>query len=85
MKSCVSHKKIYLSLQAAEDALIEAWTKFEYRPGTGPISIYKCDDCGNYHFTSRGEMNERLKQHLEEGTIRRQREADYWIGKMKKK
>lgn len=85
MKPCISHKKIYLTLPIAEEALIGAHTNFEYRHGTGPIAVYKCEDCGYYHLTSKGVMNERLKQYLEEGKVQRQKEADHWLSKLRKK
>ena len=68
----------------AEDALIEAWIKFEYAPGSGPIAIYKCDDCGQYHFTSQGPMNENLSVALTSGKIKQQKVGNDWLNKLKK-
>ena len=84
MPSCSSHKKSYPSLTLAEDALIEAWIKFQYAPGSGPIAVYRCDDCGEYHFTSKGLMNERLASALSSGKIKRERESNDWMNKLKK-
>ena len=84
MPTCISHKKSYPSLAFAEDALVEAWIKFEYTQGSGPIAVYKCEDCGEYHFTSKGLMNEKLSSALATGKIKREREGNDWLNKLKK-
>jgi hypothetical protein len=84
MLNCVSGKKVFLNQQIAEDALIEAWGRNNYASNAGPISVYRCDDCGYYHFTSQGKMNERLENEITSGKIKLQREANHWERKMKK-
>jgi len=49
------------------------------------VSVYQCDDCGYFHLTSSGPMNERLSDSLKDGTITRLREANKWIEKWKRK
>lgn len=83
MKKCPTGKRLYLSEQLAEDALIEAHVHFNYRSGSGPVAVYRCEDCGNYHLTSQGPMNTRLSQLLTNGTIKKQKEAARWQGKFK--
>jgi hypothetical protein len=83
MKKCITGKRLYISKQLAEDALIEAHIHFDYRAGGGPVAVYHCDECGDYHLTSRGPMNERLAEQLADGTIQRQKEASQWQGKFK--
>ncbi len=69
----------------AEEALIDAWARNNYSMnGRAPVAVYSCDDCGHYHFTSKGEMNERLTEQIQAGKIKRQQEANYWAGKLKK-
>lgn len=80
---CISGKKIFSSQQIAEDVLIELWSKNEYASGHGPVGVYKCEDCGGYHFTSQGSMNERLSEALSSGKIKLQREANKWLNKFK--
>lgn len=82
---CVSGKKMYPSERIAEDALIEAQTNFNYPANSGPVAIYRCEECGEYHLTSRGPMNERLAKQLSEGKIRKQKEANFWMDKLKRK
>jgi len=84
MTTCISGKKVFLSEQIAEDALIEAWGRNSYPSNSGPVAVYKCDDCGYYHFTSQGKMNDRLLKEVESGKIKLQREANHWERKMKK-
>ena len=85
MKSCITGKKSFASIEVAEDVLIETYTRFEFAPNQGPIAIYKCDDCGYYHLTSQGMMNEKLKKCLQDGSIARQKEANRWLDKFKKR
>lgn len=85
MVKCVSNKKIYPSKEAAEDALIEAHAHFDYTRGDGPIGVYQCEDCGSYHLTSKGPMNQKLEQLIKEGKIKRLKEANQWLNKMKKR
>lgn len=84
MNSCPSGKRVYQTLELAEEALIGAWITYEYGKGNGPVAIYQCEDCGLYHFTSKGEMNKRLAQMLKEGKIQKQKEADKWERKFRK-
>jgi hypothetical protein len=85
MDHCVSGKRMYSSQEVAEDVLIEAWTRFDYTAGNGPVSVYQCEDCGQFHLTSRGPMNERLSKAISGGKIERQKEADRWLNKIKRR
>ena len=85
MIKCVSNKKVYNSEQVAEDALIDAWTRSEYPGGRGPVAVYRCDDCGYFHFTSQGIMNQKLAKFIKDGKRDRLREANHWENKLKRK
>lgn len=85
MIKCSTQKKVYLTQALAEEALIGARTQFEYAKGQGPVAVYKCDDCGYYHLTSKGQVNSTLTQHLKDGTIDREKQANDWLNKMKHK
>lgn len=82
---CISGKRAYVSEQLATDALLEAHIQFEYRTGTGPVTFYKCEDCGNFHLTSQGAMHARLTEALANGTIQKQKAAADWGNKFKKR
>jgi hypothetical protein len=85
MKRCPSGKVVYNSISQAEDALVESWIRNHYRKGQGPVNVYPCDDCGNFHLTSKGLMNARLQMAIETGEIQRLRRAwdlgNKWRGK----
>lgn len=85
MAKCVSGKRMYASQSIAEEVLIETQTRFEYGAAGGPIAVYQCEDCGQFHLTSKGPVNEKLSQALAEGKIRRQKEADKWSDKWKRR
>jgi hypothetical protein len=76
---------MYQSREQAEDALLEARAKFDHAPGRGPIAVYLCEDCGFYHLTSKGKVNERLAKDLEQGKIDLQKEANRWLDKLRHK
>lgn len=83
MTKCVSRKRIYYTRQDAVMALLDARTRFDYADGHGPVAVYQCEDCGCFHLTSKGAMDETLASHLETGNIRRQKEANRWTNKIK--
>lgn len=85
MDRCVSGKRMYATQDIAEDVLIETWTRFDFAPNNGPVGVYRCEDCGRFHLTSKGPVNERLARALSEGTIQRQKEADRWLNKLKRR
>ena len=84
MIKCVSNKKVYPSKELAEEALIEAHSQFEFKGG-GPIAVYQCEDCGYFHLTSKGQVNQKLAELLKDGKIQRSREANQWLRKIKRK
>ena len=82
---CVTHKKCYLTKEIAEDALIGARTAYDYARGNGPVAVYQCEDCGYFHLTSRGPVSEKLSTSFNSGEINRQKEANRWLDKLKRK
>lgn len=80
---CASGKRVYVREDLAEDALIEAWVHFDFSAGKGPVGVYRCEDCGNYHLTSSGAMNDKLDKALRDGTIGKLREAFKWERKFR--
>jgi hypothetical protein len=84
MIKCRSGKKVYLSEALAEDALIDAHSRNDYAH-TGPVAVYRCDDCGYFHFTSKGTVNPKLAELLKSGKLNRAREASAWESKLKRR
>jgi hypothetical protein len=82
---CPTGKKIYPTENLAVEALIGAHTAYNYPSGQGPIAVYQCEECGNYHLTSRGPMNAHLAELIAKGDIKKQKTADEWEEKIKRK
>ncbi len=81
--SCITRKVMYPTAELAEEALIELWMKNDYQPMQGPIAVYKCEDCGEYHHTSRPPMSDKLAKALAGDKMKIQREANKWLEKFK--
>ena len=79
--NCPSGKRPYHTEDMATDALIEARIRFVQNKAVG---VYQCEDCGMWHLTSQGPMAERLKMQLEDGTIKKEREAFEWQMRLRK-
>ena len=78
---CISGKKGYADEELAVDALIQHQIR-NYSSHPGATNIYICEDCGNWHFTSKGKH-----QLLDDPTvlemIRREGMAYQWEQKLK--
>lgn len=83
MLICSTRKRVYQTETIAEDALIDAHSRHNYS-GSGPVAVYRCDECGYFHFTSKGPMNKRLADLIASGEIKRLQEAQQWMNKLKK-
>jgi len=82
---CPTHKKTFLTHDQAVDALVDARVRFDYAKGNGPVSVYKCEECGYYHLTSKGLVNETLQQRMKDGKIDLEKEANRWLHKINKR
>jgi hypothetical protein len=83
MVSCSSGKRCYISEAIAVDALIEAHVQFDFGKRSGPVAVYQCEECGQFHLTSSGAMNKKLEQFMADGTLQKLRTANKWSGKWK--
>lgn len=81
-KICTSGKRPYTSEALALDALLEAHIRFEFSMRSGPVAVYLCNECGQYHLTSQGQINSRLASALNDGTIDRLKRSRYWENKV---
>jgi len=81
-KNCTTNKRGYASEALAEEALIDARTRHGNEKD-GPTAVYRCDDCGQYHLTSKGPMNPRLAEYIKDGKLKLNQEANRWLGKLK--
>jgi hypothetical protein len=85
MRVCGGGKKSYVTRELAEEALIEAHTRYDFGRTSGPVGVYLCEDCGHFHLTSQGPMNQKLAEFLRTGQIQKSKEALKWEEKFKKK
>ena len=77
---CNSNKRCYPTEQIAEEALIQTRIRFE---NNSALAIYQCNNCGEWHLTSSGEVNTTLQSLLDNGTIKKERDAMHWDMKWK--
>ncbi len=75
---CPSGKRSYETPEEAEEALIGTRINFHHENTSGPINIYKCEDCGEWHLTSRGTVNELLQSDEVLRKIKLERESREW-------
>lgn len=81
LRSCPSGKRAFATEVLAEEALIDARTRGggEHH---GPVGVYRCDDCGQFHLTSKGPMNARLARYIKDGKLKLNQEAERWKSKL---
>jgi hypothetical protein len=79
MIDCPSRKIIYYSEKEAKEFLIMLHVKYQ---NSSTRTFYTCDQCGYFHLTFLGEIDDTLKQAEQVGRIDQLREADYWIRKL---
>ena len=75
---CISGKNGYASRQLAEEALIQHHIRKSHRPGSGPINVYECVDCGEWHFTSQGPIADFFNDREVIERIKREQRALDW-------
>lgn len=83
MNKCVTGKTVFESLEIAEEALIQNHIRNNHRSGYGPINVYQCQDCENWHFTSTGLINQLLETPEVINRISRERRALEWEFKLR--
>ncbi|MEO9966085.1 MAG: hypothetical protein ABJF11_09870 [Reichenbachiella sp.] len=77
----MTNKICYASKEIAEEALVENRSRHYHSENSGPINVYECRECGNYHFTSQGEISELIKKN--KSKIDANREANFWERKLR--
>lgn len=80
---CRTGKVSYDNKEIALEALIQNRTRYNYSEGSGPINVYQCEECGSFHFTSKGPMNATLTSDDNLARIRLGRQAGFWEDKFK--
>lgn len=83
MHTCSTKKTCFKNKEEAEEELINIRGRNNYSGSAGPINVYKCEFCGFYHFTSKGEANPILTKDENLTRINKVSEANFWIDKLK--
>ena len=83
MISCVTGKRVFDDEDLAIEALIQHHTINNYRMGEGPVSIFQCNDCGCWHFTSKGAVHASLLDSENQSKMKMAREALDWERKLR--
>lgn len=78
VRFCKSGKQYYADEQTALMALLEVWGRTAFRAGEGPRTVYRCDDCGGWHFTSKGTVHPQLEAYLQTPEFQLRRKAADW-------
>lgn len=80
---CSSGKRAYSNLVLAKETLIQHHIRNNYKRGEGPINVYECQECGNWHFTSKGAENEIFEDQEVMARIESERRAFLWEQKLR--
>ena len=82
---CSSGKKCFISQEEAEISLLEYRSEANFRIGSGPINVYECHICEQWHFTSKGKPSHLLKENVEHFKKSGNSEARFWEDKLKRR
>jgi len=77
-RKCKSGKQVYPDESLAVEALLEVWGRTDFRSGEGPKTVYCCEECGSWHFTSKGAMHPRLDTFTRSPEFALRRKAAEW-------
>lgn len=81
--TCVSNKRSFGDQQLALEALIQHHIRNELAHDQGPINVYQCNDCGAWHFTSKGKKADILNEKEVVEQIKKERRAYQWEQKFR--
>ena len=84
MSKCVSGKNSFYSRELAIEALIQNHIRFNHREGSGPINVYQCDHCHDWHFTSRQPIADELIDANTQDKIKKESTALNWELKLRR-
>ncbi len=83
LSSCTSGKRSFSSLELAEEALIQHHVRNDYKHGEGPINVYQCEYCNEWHFTSKGSKHDLFDDSEVQKRIETERRAFQWEQKLR--
>jgi hypothetical protein len=80
---CPTGKSAFSSEALALEALVQNHIRHQHRFGAGPLDVYQCVDCNEWHFTSRPPMNPHLLDPEVQQRIKSEGRALEWERKFK--
>jgi hypothetical protein len=80
---CSTGKTPFGTEELAIEALVQNYIRHQHRPGAGPQDVYQCQDCGNWHFTSRPPTNPILLKPETIARIKQEGRAMEWESKFR--
>jgi hypothetical protein len=78
---CSTGKKGYYNENEVQEALIRSHIRFQ----STACNYYMCNDCGEYHLTSRGEKHPLLDDSEIQKRIKDEQREQDWLGKFSRK
>ena len=81
--SCRSGKTSFESRELAVEGLIQNHIRRLHHSGKGPINVYECEECGNWHFTSRPPIIDELNDPEVIQRIKEEGRAFAWEQKLR--
>ena len=79
----VTHKRSFQDEFMALEALMNNHAQNFHKRESGPINIYQCDHCGDWHFTSKGEIHPDLRKDETQLRIKTERLGAHWERKLR--
>jgi len=83
MQNCSSGKQLFPTEDLAVEALLDLWSRVDFGSGSAPVTVYPCEDCGQWHFTSKGIRHARLEELIKSGRLDLLRRASDWDRKLR--
>ncbi len=80
----VTRKVSFISKSLAEEALFSHHARQFHLNHTGPINVYQCDECGDWHFTSKGDPHPDLFSDDVQSRLKKEREATHWERRLRR-
>ena len=80
----VTRKRSFESREIAEEALRHHHTRQFHADDQGPVNVYECDHCGQWHFTSKGPVHQLLQDASFKDHMKREREAFHWERRLRR-
>ena len=79
----ITRKRSFQDESTALEALVNNHSRNFHDVEAGPRNIYACQHCGNWHFTSKGEVHPFLTDEENKSQMKADRLAWHWERKLR--